>query len=94
MPANGFTIEAIAAECGLPPARFAKAFERTSGMHPMKWARSQRIELSKNRLFTTKLSLTEVAFECGFADQSHFTRSFAAATGVTPAAWRQARRGL
>ncbi|MBP1881840.1 helix-turn-helix domain-containing protein [Sinorhizobium mexicanum] len=94
IPANGVTIEAIAAECGLPPARFAKAFERTCGMSPMKWARSQRIELSKHRLFATKLSLTEVAFECGFADQSHFTRSFSAATGLTPAAWRQARRGL
>ncbi|OHV82583.1 AraC family transcriptional regulator [Rhizobium sp. LCM 4573] len=94
MPGNGMTIEAIAAECHLPPARFAKAFERTCGTHPLKWARAQRIELSKHRLFATKLSLNEIAYECGFADQSHFTRSFAAATGHTPAVWRQARRGL
>lgn len=93
-PTNSTSIDDIAHQCGLPPVRFVKAFEQTCGMHPMQWARSQRIELSKNRLFTTKLSLNEIAFECGFADQSHFNRTFVAATGFTPAVWRQARRGL
>jgi AraC-like DNA-binding protein len=30
----------------------------------------------------------DVAFECGFADQAHFTRHFKARTGVTPGQFR------
>ena len=38
------------------------------------------------------LALAQIAYECGFADQSHFTRVFTAAVGATPGAWRRARR--
>jgi AraC-like DNA-binding protein len=33
----------------------------------------------------------EVADACGFADQSHLTRTFRRATGDTPGAWRRER---
>jgi AraC-like DNA-binding protein len=35
------------------------------------------------------MPLASVALECGFADQSHLTRRFKGAVGVTPAAWRR-----
>jgi AraC-like DNA-binding protein len=35
------------------------------------------------------MPLATVALECGFADQSHFTRRFKGSVGVTPAAWRR-----
>ncbi|MBW9051084.1 helix-turn-helix domain-containing protein [Rhizobium mesosinicum] len=94
MPANAVNTDDIAEQVGLTPVRFVKAFERTTGMSPAKWAKNQRIEISKAHLFEARLSLREVAEECGFADQSHFTRTFSAATGLTPAAWRHARRGM
>jgi AraC family transcriptional regulator len=40
-------------------------------------------------------SLAEVALDTGFSEQSHFTRAFRAATGVSPGAWRrEIARGL
>jgi AraC family transcriptional regulator len=36
--------------------------------------------------------LSTVASACGFADQSHVTRVFTRAVGMTPAAWRRMRR--
>jgi AraC-like DNA-binding protein len=34
-------------------------------------------------------TITQIVFECGFRDLSHFGRVFAAATGSTPRAWRR-----
>jgi AraC family transcriptional regulator len=31
--------------------------------------------------------------DCGFADQSHFTRVFTRAVGISPGQWRRARGG-
>jgi len=36
------------------------------------------------------LAASEVAFDLGFADQSHLSRQFKQAYGVTPGAYRQA----
>jgi AraC family transcriptional regulator len=36
--------------------------------------------------------LTEIAFECGFADQSHFIRSFRSYYGMTPLEYRRLMR--
>ena len=35
------------------------------------------------------LPLAQVALECGFSDQAHFTKAFAKASGLTPAKWRR-----
>jgi AraC-like DNA-binding protein len=37
------------------------------------------------------LPLCEIAIQCGFADQSHFTRVFSAKTGSAPGRWRRER---
>ena len=35
------------------------------------------------------LPLSKIAISAGFANQSHFTRGFSAAVGVSPGAWRR-----
>jgi AraC family transcriptional regulator len=35
--------------------------------------------------------LSEIAAECGMADQAHLTRLFRGIVGESPAAWRRAR---
>ncbi|WP_407670913.1 helix-turn-helix domain-containing protein [Paraburkholderia franconis] len=46
------------------------------GAPPFRWLRAYRIERAKHLLRHTQLSLAAIGQECGFADQSHFTRSF------------------
>jgi transcriptional regulator GlxA family with amidase domain len=39
-------------------------------------------------MLAESLPLAQVAVACGYADQSHFTRTFANLIGLTPARWR------
>ncbi len=89
---GGCTIEDVARACDLPMPQFRRAFERTTGLSPLRWQRAMRVKRAKELLYNSDLSLTQITYECGFADQPHFTRAFAAATGSSPGAWRRARR--
>jgi AraC family transcriptional regulator len=82
----------VARECGLSLVSFSRAFRKTVGIPPHRWVIQQRIELAKTMLLGGSMSLAEVAFECGFSDQSHFTRFFTGAVGVSPGFWRQTVR--
>src|SRR6185295_6432942 len=72
----GVPLKEVARECGLSVNYFSHAFRRTLGVAPHNWLIEQRIVLSKEKLRDDRLSLSDVAAECGFSDQSHFTRHF------------------
>ena len=59
---------------------FSKYFACTFG----EYRRRQKIEKALQLIKTSKFSLTEIAYECGFYDQSHFTRTFKSLTGFLP----------
>jgi AraC family transcriptional regulator len=84
-------LDRLAAECGLSVRHFARAFRQSMGVPPHRWLLKQRVQRAKELLGNPALPLAEVAVSCGFADQSHFTRVFAAMTGVGPGAWRRMR---
>jgi AraC family transcriptional regulator len=86
------SIVAVADACGFPVRRFLRAFRKATGMPPHRWLRAFRVERAKALLQRSPLPLAQVAYDCGFADQSHLTRVFAAAVGTTPGAWRLAHR--
>jgi AraC family transcriptional regulator len=87
---GGVLLKEVARECGLSEGHFSRAFRRTLGVTPHKWLIEQRIAQSKEKLRDGGLSLSAVAAECGFSDQSHLTRIFRQAVGVSPGAWRRA----
>lgn len=87
---HGVPLKEVARKCGLSLSHFSHAFRRTLGVAPHNWLIEQRIALSKEKLHDDRLSLTDVAAECGFCDQSHLTRHFKRIVGVSPGAWRTA----
>ncbi|KJC56416.1 hypothetical protein UP10_34695 [Bradyrhizobium sp. LTSPM299] len=87
---RGVALKEVARECGLSMGYFSHAFRRTLGVAPHKWLIEQRVVLSKEKLRDDELSLSDVAAECGFSDQSHLTRAFRQTVGVSPGAWRRA----
>jgi len=87
------TLEEFADECELPRGHFARAFRHTTGVPPHGRLLEQRVARARDLLLNSKLPLAEIAVLCGFADENHFTRAFARATGVAPGAWRRRRRG-
>ena len=90
---RGVELKEVARECGLSLGHFSHAFRRTLGVAPQEWLIEQRVALSKDKLRDDGLSLSDVAAECGFSDQSHLTRIFRQTVGVSPGAWRRALKG-
>ena len=79
----------VAHACGLSPSYFSRAFKQSTGMPPYKWMLKRRIDRAMQLLRATRLPLGEIALDCGFSDQSHFTRVFSAAVGTSPGQWRK-----
>ncbi len=82
----------LASECGLSVRHFARAFRVTTGVPAHQWLLRYRIDRAKKLLQTRKVSLADIALLCGFADQSHFTRTFTRIAGVSPGTWRRSNR--
>ncbi len=90
--ATACPVATLAAACGLSRSHFAHAFRATTGVPPHKWLLRHRIRRACELMEQTDQSLAEIAQGCGFADQSHLSRTFRAVMGSSPAAWRRARR--
>ncbi len=73
---------------GLSPFHFARSFRRATGTSPHQFVIGRRLDKARHLLLIGRMTLTQVALECGFADQSHLTRHFKRAFGVTPNQFR------
>jgi len=74
---------------GLSMFHFARQFKHSEGMSPHYYLVSRRVERAKELLAGTNLSLSEIAFAVGFADQSHLTRHFRQIAHTTPGQFRR-----
>jgi AraC family transcriptional regulator len=89
-PCNPPSLAALASDAGLAALAFSRAFRRQHGCGVGAFVRAERVERAKRALSETRLSVSSIAAELGFADQAHLTRVFRDATGWTPAAFRRA----
>jgi len=78
----------LAEKAHLSKFHFCRFFKRHTGMNPMKFVASLRIERAKELLKKEGLTVSSVANEVGFKDMSNFIRQFKKATGVTPRTYR------
>lgn len=83
------SLEALAAAVNLSPFHFARVFRQATGLPPHAWLKQRRLARAREML-KHGLAASQVAFDLGFADQSHLSRQFKQAYGVTPGAYRQA----
>lgn len=70
---------------------FNVMFRNSLGNSPHEYIIRRRLERAQGLMLSTDAPLSEIALECGLADQAHFTRLFRRVVGETPAAWRRAR---
>ena len=85
---EALSIETLAGVCGMHPTAFARAFRRETGQTVGEHLRSLRIAYAAELITRSTRPLGEIAVECGFADQSHMTRTFKLHAGVTPSRLR------
>lgn len=82
------SLNEIATQINMSVYYFCELFTQLMGIPPYKYVLQQRVERAKQLLKQSEKSLTEIAFECGFAHQSHLNRHFRKLTGVTPKMYR------
>src|SRR6185295_4312733 len=81
----------LAAIARLSTFHFAVAFRNSVGESPHEHLIRRRVERAQGLMLATDKSLSDIAAECGLADQAHLTRLFRRIVGESPAAWRRAR---
>jgi AraC family transcriptional regulator len=83
-------ISELAEIAGLSEFHFARMFKTSKGEPPHRHVQRQRVEKAKRLIGGTEMELSEIALDCGFATQSHFSACFRKRTGFTPSAYRVA----
>jgi len=81
----------LAALARLSTFHFNVAFRNSVGDSPHGYIIRRRVERAQGLMLATDRSLSDIAAECGLADQAHLTRLFRRIVGESPAAWRRAR---
>jgi len=85
-------IDELAAIAHLSQGHFTRAFRQSLGIAPCGYIKLRRVAVASERIRGADLPLGQIALETGFADQSHFTRSFANQMGETPSEFRRRHR--
>lgn len=86
------TIDQIANQLCISARQLERAFQRELGLPPQEFSRRLRLRRGHWLLSNTPRSIAQIAYDCGFADSSHFTRHFKRAFGTTPSLLRLAER--
>src|SRR5882757_6786065 len=87
------SLEAAAGQVDLSPFHFLRLFARVLGVTPHQYLVRSRLRRAARLLAEDSRSMTDVAFDAGFADVSNFVRTFHRAAGLSPRRFRQAARG-
>jgi transcriptional regulator of acetoin/glycerol metabolism len=84
-------LDTLAGAAGLSLYHFARAFKQSEGATPHLFVLRRRLAKAQELLADHRLSLSEIAFSVGFADQSHFARRFREMVGMAPGQFRKLR---
>jgi AraC family transcriptional regulator len=79
----------IARVSGMHRVHVSREFRKHFGTTIGEFLRNLRVQHARSLLTNTTQTLTDIALDCGFADQSHFSATFRRLTGLTPAVFRQ-----
>ncbi|GGP20713.1 AraC family transcriptional regulator [Silvimonas iriomotensis] len=87
---QALSVQALAAEAGCTADYLSHLFRQSTGEHLAGFINRLRMERASHLLQDPALAGKEIAWACGFATASYFTRTFRQHFGMTPQAWRQA----
>lgn len=87
--ASPLSVADLAERAAVSESQLHREFSRRFGITPNQYIREVRIGVARHLLETEDLSMSEISIECGFYDQSHFSRQFKASTGLTPLQYRK-----
>ncbi len=83
------SLDVLADECGVSPSYLSRYFKQRMDCTPMAYVENARMEIAKDLLKSTDLSLDEILERAGYIDKSNFIRKFKKREGVTPMSYRK-----
>lgn len=79
----------LATLTGMSESHFSRGFKQSVGIAPYQYLIRQRVERAKHLLKQQAVSISDIALDCGFANQTHLSKVFRQMTGMTPKAYQK-----
>ncbi len=86
-----FSIEQLCRDVSISHAHLLRLFKNAYGVTLVKYIIKKRLELACELLQTSDLSVSSVAYSCGFSDEIHFMKTFKKEIGVSALKYKKAR---
>ena len=86
--AKELTVSELATMCCLSESRFSHLFKESVGTSPAQYVLGTKIEMAKELLKDTDLSIAQISERVGISNQNYFSRIFKKYTGVSPREYR------
>lgn len=81
--------EHVARACGLSISQLNRLYRQHRSVTPARHLMAMRLEMARELLPASLLTLKQIARECGFTCVNHFSRVFRQHVGMTPGEYRQ-----
>ena len=89
---ENIAITELAATAHLSLSSFQRKFKSCFGMSAKDYMRHLKVQDTCRKIVQTTLSFAEISYECGFSDQSHFSREFTRIMKESPSSYRKRYR--
>jgi AraC family transcriptional regulator len=86
------SLQELAKTVGVHPVHLVRVFRKFQHCTIGEYVRRLRVEHARQQMMVSDTPLVEIALASGFADQTHFSRSFKRVTGMTPTEFRKVMR--
>ncbi|BDA66277.1 transcriptional regulator, AraC family [Calothrix sp. PCC 7716] len=87
--AQDLSILDLATLANMSESHFSRSFKQSVGITPYQYLLQQRVERAKQLLKQQAISISDIALDCGFANQTHLTKVFRQMTGMTPKTYQK-----
>lgn len=92
--ASKVMLSEIAEAVDLSPNFLCRIFKSITGMSPIAYLNTNKINHAKKLLSETNMSVKEISYECGFENDTYFYSLFRKMEGITPSMYRQKQRSV
>jgi PAS domain S-box-containing protein len=86
------SISELADLSNMSVSTFVRRFKKYFKMPPIQYIKQVRIEAAREMIINTNIHFCQIAYECGYCDQSYMTREFKKYTGMLPRQYRSEYR--
>ena len=81
---DSLSLEDLSEIASMSKYHFLRSFKKELGVTPFQYITELRISLAKTMLTTTGMSITDIAYDLGYSNESSFIRAFTRVAGLSP----------